>query len=356
MPRPRTLLAALTASLAVAACTAAPAGATSARAHPASAHPAHPCSPRVSIDAYSDRFDKTDLGGTFVGNLSALAPDPRTGALLALSDRSQLFALDGRTHTPRTVIRLADEAGLDLDSEGLAVERDGTRLVASETEPSVRRYAPDGTLLGSLPVPAALRVAPEGRATRNATFEGLTLTHHGRGLLAAMEAPLSGDTGVVRLQTWRKVKGPHGNFALSAQYAYRPDPGLGVSETTALPDGRLLVLERGFTAGYGNTVRLYAADTRRAEDVSGVQTLAATDPHRRFVAKTLLTDLADCPSLGAPARQPQPNPLLDNIEGMAVTGRAPGGRIRVVLVSDDNQSAAQITRLYQFRVRLPQRH
>lgn len=55
--------------------------------------------------------------------------------------------------------------------------------------------------------------------------------------------------------------------------------------------------------------------------------------------------------MGATAKQPQPNPLLDNIEGMAITGRDKN-RLKVLLVSDDNQNAAQTTRLYYLRVRV----
>ncbi|MDH6623591.1 hypothetical protein M2271_001378 [Streptomyces sp. LBL] len=68
--------------------------------------------------------------------------------------------------------------------------------------------------------------------------------------------------------------------------------------------------------------------------------------------KTLLTDLASCPSLGATAKQPQPNPLLDNIEGMVITGRT-RDRLKVLLVSDDNQNAVQMTRFFYLRVSLP---
>ena len=46
------------------------------------------------------------------------------------------------------------------------------------------------------------------------------------------------------------------------------------------------------------------------------------------------------------------NPLLDNIEGLVVTKRS-GGSLRLLLVSDDNQNPAQITRLYALTVRLP---
>ncbi|MFJ6743885.1 esterase-like activity of phytase family protein [Streptomyces sp. NPDC091279] len=307
------------------------------------------CSGSVSLDRFSDVLDKTTFQGTFVGNFSALAVD-RDGTLAALSDRSSLFSLNSRTLAPVSVVHLADEQGADLDSEGLVIDRDGTRLVTSETEPSIRRYSKSGTLLERLPVPASLQVAPAGRATSNGTFEGLTLLPGGRTLIASMEYALSGDdTGTVRFQTWQR--GRDGRFRLGAQYAYRVDAGLGVPEVQATPDGRLLVLERGFTSGVGNTVRLYAADPRGATDVSGVENLTGQSGVR-LIKKTLLTDIAACPTLGATAKQPQPNPLLDNIEGMTITGRD-RGRLKVLLISDDNENTTQTTRAYTLSVRLP---
>ncbi|MBN0048163.1 esterase-like activity of phytase family protein [Streptomyces actuosus] len=318
-------------------------------AQPAGAGENHACSASVRIDRFSDTLDKTTYQGTFVGNLSALAVD-RDGSLAALEDRSSLLSLDARTLAPTRVVALADERGAELDSEGLVVDRDGTRLITSETEPSVRRYATDGRILDRLPVPAALRVAPDGRARANGTFEGLTLLPGGRTLLASMEYALAGDAAdVVRFQTWRRTPGNH--FRLAAQYAYRTDAGLGVPEVQATPDGRLLVLERGWTPGVGNTVRLYLADPRHATDTRDVEQLTGRDRGVRLIGKRLLADLAACPSLGATAGQPQPNPLLDNIEGMAVTGRS-ADRLKVVLVSDDNGNPAQTTRFYQLRVRL----
>ncbi|MFE4817528.1 esterase-like activity of phytase family protein [Streptomyces sp. NPDC056704] len=344
--RMRSVLATVTAGLAAATCVTA---AAPADARSGTAPGVHACSPAVSITSYSDALDKTTYDGTFVGNLSALAVD-RGGRIAALSDRSSLFTLDRETLKPTSVVNLVDEKGAALDSEGLAVDYDGTRLVTSETEPSVRRYERDGTLVGSLPVPDALKVAPAGRATSNLTFEGLTLLPGGHTLLAAMEGSLSGDTaGIVRFQTWERTR--H-DFRLSAQYGYRADTGLGVSEAQATPDGRLLVLERGFTAGVGNTVRLYLADLRHATDTRRVDTLTGQDGVR-LARKTLLADLVNCPSLGAQAKQPQPNPLLDNVEGLTITGRTPDGRLQLLLVSDDNQNAVQTTRLYSLSARLP---
>ncbi|MFI8945161.1 esterase-like activity of phytase family protein [Streptomyces sp. NPDC053750] len=328
--RPRTLrnaLATLTAALSAAGCLTV-VGPAAAQERP----PRNDCSPSVSLTGFSDALDKTTYADTYVGNLSALARDGR-GSLAALSDRSALFRLDARTLEPRGVIPLADENGAALDAEGLVVDRDGTYLVSSETEPSIRRYSRTGKILDRLPVPDDLRTAPAGRARANGSFEGLTLLPGGRTLLASMEYPLVGDPAdLVRFQTWQRTG--RGDFRLGAQYTYRTDSGLGVPEVTATPDGRLLVLERGFTSGVGNTVRLYLADRRGTT-----------------LGKTLLADLAACPSLGATAEQPQPNPLLDNFEGMTVTGRS-RGRLDVLIVSDDNQNAVQTTRFLRLRVRV----
>ncbi|MFE5027891.1 esterase-like activity of phytase family protein [Streptomyces sp. NPDC056656] len=319
-----------------------------ADSRPSPRPPGGSCSSSVTITGYSDALDKTTFDGTFVGNLSALSVMP-DGDIAAVSDRSSLFTLDKRTLRPRSVRPLVDENGAALDSEGLAVDRDGTRLISSETEPSVRRYDRHGRIRERLPVPARLAVAPAGRATPNATFEGLTLLPGGRTLLASMEGPLSGDDGIVRLQTWQRpaLGRP---FNAGAQYGYRLDGGLAVSDVTATPDGRLLVLERGYTGGVGNTVRLYLADLSGADDTSGTENLTG-QREIRLVHKTLLADLVNCPSLGAPAKQPQPNPLLDNIEAVAVTGQRADGAMELTLASDDNQSASQITRLYRLTVR-----
>jgi hypothetical protein len=347
--RLRTVLATATAGLAAATCLTAAGPATAvSTTGTTNSRTTNACSSSVSIDRFSDALDKTTYDGTFVGNFSALAVD-KDGSIAALEDRSSLFDLDAKTLQPKRVVPLADENGAALDSEGLVIDGDGTRLITSETEPSIRRYSADGKILDRLPVPSSLLVAPAGRAVSNQTFEGLTLLPGGHTLLASMEDPIAGDTsGAVRFQTWTRTKDDH--FKLAAQYAYKTDATfLGVPEVQALPDGRLLVLERGYTSGVGNTVRLYLADPRHATDTSGIDTLTG-QPGVRLIKKTLLADIADCPTLGATAKQPQPNPLLDNIEGMVITGREKG-RYKVLLVSDDNQNAVQTTRFYYLRVR-----
>ena len=311
------------------------------------------CSRWVDISGFSDALDKTTFGGFAVSELSGLAVGT-DGRLLAVADESYMFTLDPRTDRPVAVRPLADEHGQPLDSEAVAVDRDGGLLITSETEPTVVRFSRSGTAVGRLPVPTALQVAPAGRAVHNQTFEGLTMQPGHHTLVASMEGALSGDgADIRRFQTWRRTT-PRGEFRVSAQFAYRADTGLDISDISAAGDGRLLVLERGYTAGVGNTARVYLADLAHASDVSRVENVA-DGPGVRLAGKTLLADIADCPSLGATAKGPQPNPLLDNIEGITVTGRTPDGRLRLLLVSDDNGNATQIARLYHLTARLPRR-
>lgn len=320
----------------------------------ASAHDIGACSPYVSLRGFSDALDKKTYGDAKVGELSGLAYDG--SHLLAVSDTSALWTLTRPTRSlgtePVAYQPLHDEHGKPVDSEAVAVDRDGTRLITSEIEPSVRRYDRDGTVLASLPVPDRFRVAPAGEAEENATFEGLTLLPGDRSLIATMESPLSGDgtdvngNGLNRFVRWDRR---NGQFTVAKQYAFTVDAGLQISDVQAMSPTTLLVLERGWKEGYGNTIRLYQADLAGAQDVTDVKSLATTTV--RQVHRTLLADIGQCPTGGATTKQPQPNPLLDNIEGMAFTGRyLPGGRRELLMVSDDNLSDAQITRLYSFGV------
>ncbi|MFJ4983389.1 esterase-like activity of phytase family protein [Streptomyces sp. NPDC088732] len=311
---------------------------------------ANACSAWVVIDWFSDALDKTYFQDAFVGNLSALALDP-DGNIAALSDRSTLFTLDAATRAPVRVIRLLDENGGEADFEALVFDHDGSLLIASEGS-DVRRYTRDGTFVRILPANDGLRVAPAGRARVNETFEGLALQPGGLTLVASMEGPLLGDDPrLLRFQTWERDR-LDAEFRIAGQYGYERDTGLAISDINATGDGRLLVVERGFDRSVGNIIRLYLADPRGVSDVSGVENLTRQDDVR-LMEKVLLVDMADCPPLGATNPQPQANPLLGNIEGMTVTGHTRDGRLKLLMVTDDNQSAHQTTRLYGLTVRLP---
>ena len=95
----------------------------------------------------------------------------------------------------------------------------------------------------------------------------------------------------------------------------------------------------------------------RGRDVSRIDDLSLA-PSGTVVGKQLLADLVRCPTLGATSKETQVNPLLDNFEGMAVIGlrrTRHGSRVGVSLISDDNFSATQTTRVLNLAVRLRSR-
>ncbi|MFD0506205.1 hypothetical protein ACFQ0G_31945 [Streptomyces chiangmaiensis] len=86
------------------------------------------------MESVSDARDKTTYEGTFVGNFPALSVD-RDGRTAALSDCSSLFTLGRGSLKPTSVVNLTGEKGAGFDTEGLFVDRDGTRLVTPCPEP-----------------------------------------------------------------------------------------------------------------------------------------------------------------------------------------------------------------------------
>ena len=330
------------------------------------------CTAGVDLLGFSDALDKQTYDGTSVGGLSALTYDARRDVYYSLVDNGPDSTSEARFYTLRIPIQngtLGEPQILDVttlkdangqpytasnfDGEGLTLTHNGDLLISSETEPSIRRFSIDGHLLEELPVPERFLVAPPGEATPNRTFESLSLSPNNRSLFTAVEEPLASDrtadgSGRIRILRYED-RGP-GGFVPAEEFYYLADPGLGVVEIVALSEKELLVMERGFQAGVGNTVRIYRVSLEGATDVSGEPSLAA--PGLEPVEKELLVDLADCPSGGAETAlgAVQPNPLLDNFEALTLGPRLPGGRRSLVLVSDDNFSASQVTRVVELGV------
>jgi hypothetical protein len=338
----------------------------------ASYHGSLACPPSAIALGYSDALDKLMYHGTELGGLSSLAYDPRTRSWVSTvdnhaTDPARIWSFRDLGHPTVTrdplVLKKPDGTaynGQNSDNEGLAVLPDGDYLVSSETEPSIRIYGRDGVQKQELPVPARFAVTgttPAGQATNNATLEGLTITPDGRTVIAAMEGALSGDVSASGDATLHRflvyTQDRHGNWSLEKQIAYRTDAGMRVPEVTAYSNDAILIEEASFSAAVGNAVNLFAVTgLHRAQDVGGIDNLSAA-PARVAVKKQLVSRLVDCPTLGAPAKQTQTNPLLDNFEGMAVTGHA-FGLTGVSLVSDDNFGATQTTRVLNLLVRLPE--
>lgn len=329
------------------------------------------CPPAGRTLSFSDALDKVSVGGVTVGGLSSLAWDSRRHAWASTvdnhgSDPSRIWFFRDLS-SPHVVgsplvLRRPDGTAYDgttADNEGLAVLPGGRFVVSSETEPSIRIFGPDGIQQASLPVPARFAVAPRGEATANATLEALTITPDGRHIIAGMEGALSGDLSTTQDDTLHRFlvygHGSHG-WKPQKQLAYRATAHERIPEIAAVGRHDMIVEEASFDPATGNEIRLYTVhDYERAPDVSRIGKLS-TAPATAVPTKTLVADLVRCPTLGATSKETQVNPLLDNYEGMAVTGKHRGRhgvrRVGVSLISDDNFSATQTTRVLNLSVRL----
>lgn len=319
--------------------------------------------------------------GTTVGGLSGLDHDPATGAWLALSDdRSELqparfyalridvapralgvelldvITLRGANGQPFPRRRMGGEV---VDPEALRLLPGASGVLwASEGDspagqpPLLRHARLDGSHVRDFELPTHLRLGRPGTGPRpNGTLEGLALTPDARLAWAAMEAPLQQDGpeprvgrpgGPCRFTAFDVATG-----AAVRQLAYLPDavplppaiPGgyadNGVSEVLMLDAWRMLVLERAYSLGAGNSLRLYEIDTREAYDTLALDRLR--EGEFRAVPKRLVADFAQ---LGL-AR-------LDNTEAMCWGPRLGNGNRTLVMASDDNFSARQATQFAAF--------
>ncbi|MEO3768116.1 esterase-like activity of phytase family protein [Streptomyces sp. B8F3] len=317
-----------------------------------------PCSEKVGLLGYSDALD-TLADPTPVQGLSALAV---TGdrSLLALGDnrppRLHSLTLDAERVVPAaghaTILHPRDDklSAADIDGEGMAVDGKNV-LISSEAGPSIRSYRlSDGVQNGEIHLPKAFDASSPARR-----LESLSVSEDRTRLYAGMEGPLHADgeaAGRSQVRILRYTRSPGGEFgAKPQQYAYKTEYGLFLTELIALGGDRLLALERGYMPE-GNSVHLFLLSLAKKPDISGTKSISDITEDS-WVQKTPLANLVHCPTAGAPHKQPQLNPLLDNIEGMALGEHLPDGRRALYLVSDNNANTeTQTTRFYKMSVDL----
>jgi hypothetical protein len=220
------------------------------------------------------------------------------------------------------------------DLEAIALSRDGF-VVADEAGPHIYEVDRAGRVRRELPIPPCLL-----GARRNKSLESLAITPDGRFLFAANEEATKEDGDLatshrgtrVRLVRVDRASGETSATIYVTDHVIRRRGDWGVADVAALSETEVLVLERGWSKGYGNSARIYHALRER----DGAMT------------KSLVVDLAalDVSGLSLPRpREPQPTPLLDNFEGLAVGPRLPNGQSSLISVSDDNTRDTQVARV-----------
>ncbi len=272
--------------------------------------------PRFAIES----AEVTDLSGiTWAGGDSfyAVADHPNLLVPITLKiDRATGCIVHGQLGAP-----IAVQAPV-RDFEGVAyVAATKTFFISAEEGNAVISLQPGG-VAQLQPVPRIFSTARKNLSLESITwndFDGHFWIANEEALLP--DGPLSGVTGtLVRLQQL------DAKFRPTAQYAWRTEPagfrfrdsGNGVSDLCLLPDGRLIVLERGFALG-GLQLRLFLADFKGATDISKVPSLVGSD--FTIVQKTLLFEEATG---------------FTNFEGIALGPVLDDGSRSLIVIADSN--------------------
>ena len=323
-----------------------------------------------------------DIDGLRFGGISALAYDPQSARLMALSDAHKAHAparmfsvyvrLDDRELAARVtgVVRLtgAFDGGL-LDPEGLAPSPDGGWVISTEgdgervprTAPAIYTVDRQGRSVRRFPMHERYTPTAEGELTHGVThnkgLEGLTAAPSGNVYFAITEAPIAQDGEHASFERGAHLRLTRLNRELQVvaehHYLTEPVPRLaegkvekaqnGISALCALGDDRVLVMERAAVKAdgtYQNRVQIFEITVAGAADVESVDDLRTAPPP---LAKRLVLDLDDVvPQFEEGHRS------LDNFEGMALGPILPSGRRSVLMVSDDNFKAIQRTVLLAF--------
>ena len=325
--------------------------------------------------------------GTQVGGLSGITYDRFNNVFYSISDDRSQFnparfytlsidlsdgSLDKGDVKFKDVTTLSDENGnpfpeFSLDPEGIAFSERGTLFISSEGErtttrlinPFINEFSLQGKQFDELPVPDKFEPAGTGAddpgIRNNLAFESLTITPNQRYLFTATENALVQDGPAATLtngspsrilqydlQTGQEV----GEFLyVTDPVADAPNPSGGFNtnglvELLALDNnGTFLTLERSFSTGVGNSVKLYETSILGATDISNLDSVNGVDvdaPAR----KRLLLDFGE---LGI---------TLDNLEGLALGPTLLDGRQSLIVVADNNFSNTQFTQILSFALDL----
>ena len=289
--------------------------------------PAQPGEVRIGKVVFMAGF-RLEYGARFFGGLSGLWVSPAGDRLVAVTDHGDWVAAplqhdaDGRL-TGIGTISMRALTGIDADAidtildpqerdaEGLAMLPDGRAIVSFERRHRIWVY--DSPLTDNEPMELK---APEhvARLQNNEGLEAIEAMPDGR-LIAIAEGPIG--PGVV-LDFW--VLERDGKWR-SVGYLMRD--GFKVTGAAALPDGRVIVLERWFAAPMAIRNRLRVLTP---EQIDG----------------TAIVD-------GEVIAEFTSDYNIDNFEGLSArTG--PSGETFLYMVSDDNFNFGQRTYLYQFRL------
>ncbi len=211
------------------------------------------------------------------------------------------------------------------DFEGLAyVAATKTFYLSAESGGAVLRFGPGELRAERLAVPPIF-----AQARKNLGLESMTWNDTAKQFWIANEEALvpDGPVATADLGSLVRLQRFDAKFRPTAQFAWRTSPasfrfhgaGSGVADLCVLPDGGLLVLERGFGAA-GLHLRLWLADFQNATDTTRIPSLAGA---------------ADC----IPARKIllfERATGFTNFEGLTLGPRLADGTRSLIVIADSN--------------------
>ncbi len=344
----------------------------------------------------------TVVGGTEVGGLSGISYNPYADTFTAITDDSRSpgasrmwnVALDydaanfSAAAVNSSVSLKTSTGGIPplADTEGIARDLDGSFYVSHEglaagtdpvdsIPPWIRRFnSQTGNREADIPLPekflprnALGQQVPPNDANQtsgvrsNLSLECLGLAPSKTILFTATEAALKQDYDGVYDSSINQAqnsdvrivrfKGIPNNPVTSEEKVYRSDEGTPFffvrrfnTVTDILPindNGKMLVLERGLTDNNSNTgsyrIRIYEVDFQQAgaTNVAGISALTGATFTR--LNKTLVWESST---------------NMDNVEGICF-GRDVQGFRTLVLTSDNNFSASQVTQFHVLLTNIP---
>lgn len=209
----------------------------------------------------------------------------------------------------------------------------------------------EGNFISEVKVPEIFFFNDDKGIRENGGFESLTFENDSI-IWYANELPLKEDGEVPGFEKGktpiRLVRQNIKNGNVLNQFAYnvshlreKPDPKdeffiNSVPEILFIEENKLWIMERSYTTGVGNFIKVFEIETDKATDIKELNALAKKE--YTPVSKKLIIDFTDY------------NQKLDNIEGMTFGPDFSDGSKSLLFVSDDNFNESQETQLWLFKV------
>jgi len=304
----------------------------------------------------------TKLNNTVVGGLSGI--DYHDGKYYLVSDQASNPRIYGASIGIKnnkfqevsikeliTIQKTGEYSNVALDLEALSFDelRDefiiaSEGLIDERKNPGVYRLSKNGKIKGSFTIPDYFKAEGEQMPRNNGVFEGVSESFDQQGYWVATELPLEKDSSKPKIFPSRThiriTKFDKNTGEPVTQFVYKVD-GIaklpinyfavnGVTEIMEYADGRFLILERSYSAGYGskgNTVKIFDVNSSNANETLKIDRLKGEEYETAekklvFNFKSVKNQLSE--------------KIIDNIEGMCFGPKLENGKKSLILISDNN--------------------